>query len=144
MLNHIDNLNVNNPQDFWKHIKHLWDRKSRIPLKVYKDGVLSSNEQIVTKTWHDDLKKLYSNNENLEGDAEFYDNAVDHKCVLENMMSSPGYISNEMINNPISFDEVVNCINRLKNGKTPGVDLISNEILKTHSVDILLHRYITL
>ena len=36
--------------------------------------------------------------------------------------------------------EVVNCINCLKNGKTPGVDLITNEILKKHSVDILLHR----
>ena len=104
MLNHIDNLNVNNPRDFWKHIKHLGDRKSRIPLKVYKDCVLSSNEQIVTQTWHDDFKRLYNNNGNLVGDDAFYDNAIDHKCVLENMMSSPGYISNELINNPISFD----------------------------------------
>ena len=143
MLNHIDNLNINNPQDFWKHIQHLGDRNSRILLKVHKDGVLSSNEQIVTQTWHDDFKRLFNNNGNLQGDDEFYDNDIDHKCVLEKMMGSPGYISNELVNNPISFDEVVTCINRLKNGKTPGVDLIPNEILKTHSVDISLHRYFT-
>ena len=68
---------------------------------------------IVIQNWYGDLKRLYSNNGNLEGDDEFYDNAIDHKCVLENMLSLSGYISNELIINPISFDEVANCIDRL-------------------------------
>ena len=58
MLINIDHLNGNNHQDFWEHMKYLGDRKSRIPLKVYKDGVLtclSSNEHIVSQTWHDDF-----------------------------------------------------------------------------------------
>ena len=74
--------------------------KSLIPLKVYKDRVLSSNDQIVIQTWHDNI---YNNNVTLESDDEFYDNAIDHKCALENKMSTSGYISNELINNPIAF-----------------------------------------
>ena len=80
---------------------------------------------------------------NLEGDDEFYDNAIDHKCVLENMMSSPGYISNELINNPISFDKLVNCINRSKNGKHPESIYSQMKFFK-HTVDISLYRYSTI
>ena len=63
-------------------------------------------------------------------DYEFNDNASDHEGVLEYMMNSPGYFSNELTNNSIEFDEVANCINRLENGKIPVVYLIPNIFLE--------------
>ena len=53
MFNNIINI-VNNRQKFLKHIKHLSNRKSWIPLDVYKDGILSLNEQALLQTRHVD------------------------------------------------------------------------------------------
>ena len=60
------------------------------------------------------------------------------------MCTNPNYQSNYFLNDSISFDEIVKCINNLKNNKSPGPDKIPNELLKTHKLDIMLYKYFKL
>ena len=49
-------------------------------------------------------------------------------------MHDPLYVPNAVLNRQISLNEVSNVIDRLKNNKAPGIDLIPNEVLKCDSV----------
>ena len=48
----------------------------------------------------------------------------------------------QILNGPVTIDEIRQIINGLKNNKAPGIDGIPNETLKNHDIIVLLHKLI--
>ena len=91
-------------------------------------------------------KVIYSNQTGQgDWDDQFYEDAKSQKDELKtNMYNNINNKSNYFLNDVISFDEVVKCINNLKNNKASGPDQAPNEIPNTHKLEILLYKYFTL
>ena len=58
-------------------------------------------------------------------------------------MSDETFTPNIFVNQSISFDAVEKVIDRLKTKKAVGIDLIPNEVLKSHDVKMILYTYFT-
>ena len=56
----IENVNQNNPKEFWSTIKKLGPKKKDIPLKVTIDGTLEINLETVLSKWKSDFQELYN------------------------------------------------------------------------------------
>ena len=79
------------------------------------------------------------NNPKRNIDDVFYNQAILHKKILENNSIDPLFIPKDTLNKSISIEEVRKVISNLKNGKSPGIDLIYNEVLRNNPVIEVLH-----
>jgi hypothetical protein len=68
LANHIENINTNNPKEFWDHISKLGPKRcSEIPMRVYSEGGnINSDKLHVLKTWEKEFSSLYNPNENSD------------------------------------------------------------------------------
>ena len=102
-------LKSENPKDFWRAAKKL---------KITKD---TKNQPAVDiQTFYDYFKKL---NESSKNDT-IANNDLTHRCNNDNTNETG------ILDFQFTEDEIKNGIKTLKNGKSPGKDLISNEFLK--------------
>ena len=68
----LDELHVNNPAAFWKKLKSLGPKhKKEIPLKVYINGEIITEQEIVLNTWQSEFSQLYNKAEMSESDPRF-------------------------------------------------------------------------
>lgn len=79
------------------------------------------------------------NNPKTNIDDVFYNQAILHKKILENNSIDPLFIPKDTLNKSISIEEVRKVISNLKNGKSPGIDLKYNEVLRNNPVIEVLH-----
>ena len=151
--NHINNLNTTQPKDFWAEINKLGPRKNtRSDFRTKnEDGNLETNGKDVLKKWADEFSKLY----NTPGSDEFnqiYLEQISEALEIEDKRQMAdieieetvgdifvgaarknGRIINpEELNSKITMGEVLQTTNSAKNGKSPGIDSIPNEILKSN------------
>ena len=107
----------------WKQFKKLKNMANK-----------SSNEfdALDLENFESFFTNLYSNNHSTVT-PEQKQELINEADKLNNRNSTPGSAMDEtdVLNNPITLDELNYCINRLKNGKSCSLDLISNEIIKT-------------
>ena len=124
----LERINTSNPKEFWKTIKNLGPRKSKIPMTVYDDeGKECNDTNYVLNKWEKEFEKLYNRgNKNDENIA--YAEMLDHKYTLETDIHTNDYLNTE-----ITFDEVESVVNMAKKNKACGVDEIYNDIL--YSID---------
>ena len=108
----LRNLKCKNPRDFWKIMNSL--------------NKTNDNENIDIKTLYDFFKNLNEQNENE-------DMPQDLNIDLSN--------DNELLNSPITEEEICKCIKMLKNNKSSSNDKIINEYLKC-TTDIMLPIYV--
>lgn len=108
MIDQLDSLHDNDPKRFWDVLDKL-NNKSK-----------ANENPIDIPTWEDYLSKLYAANTGLEPDIDD----------LENSTSKP-------LDFAFTCKEVRKHINKLKNNKQPGIDLILNEFIK-YGGEILL------
>ena len=143
-VNEIDSLTTNNPTQFWEHINKLGPRKKEsIPMEVVSHNAQStSNINEVLEKWKQDFSQIYNRPEGENFDMEFYNNTMLDRMRLEGSMTDPLYIENELLNSPITIDEVIKVVRKLKKNKSVGIDRIPNEILQCKEVTrILTHLF---
>jgi hypothetical protein len=140
----LENVCINDPKMFWQSIKKLGPRKSNVvPEKVYFNGVLTDDITAVLNRWREDFYSLY----NIRCDDEhfnknFFDHAEYRIQSLEFEMNEPDFEMNDLLNLPISIQEIYYMIKKLKRNKAPGIDNIPYEILMNDDVvKILFNLY---
>ena len=71
---------------------------------------------------------------------EFITQAKSHKEHVERLMLDPLYEPNAYLNRQIDLNEVREIVQKSKAGKSPGIDELHYEDLKSDSIIILLHK----
>ena len=107
-----------NPKEFWNCVNDLMEKQ-----KVDPSADISSS------TWTEYFKSLM----NID-----YTNNFDEQALPEYIRFA--FIDNSVLNRDISVDEVLKAAKNLKNGKSCGIDEISNEMLRI-SVPLLLEHF---
>ena len=120
ILNQLENLQEKNPKEYWRLIKLL------------TDDTESVSTDIKITDWQEHFKKL---NNDITIDSSFHE-AINSQ-VASNVNSSNINIE---INTPITVNEIINAIRKLKLGKAHGPDNICNEMIK-YSANILIDHY---
>ena len=110
ILKKIQQLEDKNSKEFWNLVRELGSKK---------DKNLSDN--IDPEIWYDWFKKLNNANDTWSDDT--------YRPIIRNMRDFvPQFV--KMLDKPIDVDEVKKAALKLKNGKSVGIDLISNEMIK--------------
>ena len=138
----IEEINTENPIEFWKQINSLGPRKNnKIPVEVYAPD---SSEKLydtesVLNTWRSDFETLFNipENEHVNFDSDFYDDIMSQvsnikRAELTNFDDSAEY------NKPFDISEIDNICERLKLNKSVGPDMIPNEVLRHPNLRELL------
>ncbi len=136
---HIENLNTENPKDFWAAIRKLGPQKSiKIPFEVYDDhGNIVTDVNVVLNKWATEYESLYKGHCETNFDNVFYDNVIRDKNYLEQLSD----IDAEY-NYDISLNEVKCVTRKAKNNKAVGLDYIPYEVFKNEqSLSILVSLF---
>ena len=131
-ISNIEHIGKNNQKQFWNTIKQLGLKKRDIPLKVEKEDNLVSNVKDVLNVWKNDFEQLY-NPPAQPVDHEFVNCVNDEKTHLK-ISRNNTQNTNDVLNSPITFVEVRRSILLSKKNKTPGVDLIPNDVIKNPKI----------
>jgi hypothetical protein len=104
-------LEKSNPRDIWKRLKYLTKSNS------------ARSSHIEGEQWISHFNGLLNNSSDF-GDAQFRDYVSSSLNIIE--QSSSG--SSEL-NEPITIQELNNYIQKLKRGKSSGIDSVTNEMI---------------
>ena len=133
----INKCNVNNPTEFWNHIKRLGPKvKQDIPWEVVENGEILTEIPSVLKKWHKVFSELYQVN------SEGFNNSFKQEKLAEDVLSH--YTSSKELNCHIKYSEVEKAVRSLKTKKAAGLDMVPNELLKCDAVKQLLHSLFVL
>ena len=130
-------MQTHDPKEFWNQIKSLGPRKKKIiPMEVHTEKNETSNDpEVVINKWKNEFSTLYNNfDKSGTTSATFKENVKQSNINKEQIMSDPLYVANEMLNCNIEIGEIKSVVSNSKCGKTPGVDLLPNEIFKNDNV----------
>ena len=113
-----------------------------IPQEVYDDDCnIRTDIDFVLNKWKTEYEKLYKSDV-TQFDNDFYKQILELLRNAENRMSDPLYTSNITLNKNISVQEINSVVDKLKNNKSPGIDKITNAVLKNNAVkNCLLKLY---
>jgi hypothetical protein len=116
--------------------KNLGPRKSNsVPEKVYVNGILTDDITSVLQRWREDFYSLYNiRSESEHFNKNFFDFADARIQSLELEMNEPDFEMYDLLNLPISIQEIYYMIKKLKRNKAPGIDNIPYEILMNDNV----------
>ena len=118
--------NCRSPSDFWKFIKSKSEKKSCL-------NNISSND------WKIYFKELL-NSKNCVNDPTFDEQINDFVLWHDsccNVCMSESVNVNDKLDSDISVQEVEDALNKVVNGKMPGLDGITNDILKHASIIVV-------
>jgi hypothetical protein len=141
----IEELQSNDPKEFWKRIQQLGPRKTRedIPIETTnEDGSPNMNVQDVLGVWQAAFEELYQSNGDF--DDEFYNRINDMKrdfdafADADTPENDPTNI--QLMDAHITYKEVQSAISRAKLNKASGFDHIPNEVLKNKPTVHLLQK----
>lgn len=119
ILDKLDDLQSSQPKEYWNLVKSLKDSKKDNPEKCIDD-----------KTWHEYFSKLSSIPDKYQ--ARIHE--ISRKISL--LESDPCNKTFSNLDFKISEGELNKAFTKLKSGKSPGLDSISNEMLKSVQVHI--------
>ena len=145
----IEEVNISNPEEFWRHINSLGPKKStRIPMDVYSSDSTSkvSDTDVVLDTWRADFEGLYNipESEHNSFDVNFYEDIMLRIRRIKEYELNNTDANSVDYNQPFNMDEINRICNNLKLGKAVGPDMIPNEILKHESLRNLLLKFLNL
>ena len=108
--------NLNNPKTFWNNLKLLaGDVKPKVP-------------KITTDRWYDYFENLFDVKEN---ESSYHENELDDNELNDLFRSVPeNDIENQILNSPITKDEIIAAAMSLKNKKAAGLDGVFPEFYK--------------
>ena len=137
VVNDIEEVCLNDPRNFWNHIKSLGPRnKTEIPLMVYDEkGDVNSDLAVVLDKWRNEFSDLLN-----RPDVDLFDDNFFHECLLEKeIMENNPIDCDSHINSEVSAIELGKVLKKLRCKKSTGVDVIPNEVLKRESIATQLH-----
>ena len=133
---------------FWKKIGKVGlssERKHFIPWEVTnRNGEILTDKDSVLNKWQNDFTSIYQNentNETLYDDEHLVN--ITREVSGGNIVPINENHNAEVLNVPVSIDEVKNAVLRAKAGKAKGFDDIPAEVLKNDCCINMLHRIIT-
>ena len=136
-IEHIETICFDNPRKFWQQIKSMGSKKSSVPMSVYNNGSLTSDNNIVLSKWKSEFESLYAESNCNQFDDVFYANICNDNVLKErHMLNSNSH--NMTINADITFDEIHKLVTKAKLNKSVGIDMVPNEILNHRDVILLL------
>ena len=138
LLIQLDELNVHDPNEFWRQINKFGPNKTnQIPWIVKKgDEMITEQKQVLFK-WHDDFENLYTIS------SESFDTKFKAECMnkTEKLLEEAKMNSEEhVLDREISYKEVCDAVFRAKQNKAPGIDTITNELLKKDEIVKILQK----
>ena len=137
---YLENINVNDPKQFWQHLKTLGPRSNKsssdIPMEVYtENGQISYEADVVLDKWADCYSSLYSQYDENTFDDNFYEQCMHD---FRNLQTESSLGNNPELNKNIVYSEVNQCVQLAKNNKAVGLDNLPYEIFKNKtSIDLL-------
>ena len=142
MQDEMESVCTDNPRQFWEYIKKLGPKPSnKILQEVYdENGNIKCDLDSVLHKWKVEFENLYKS-ESDSFDDNFYTEIKSLLRTRELNMNDPLYVSNAVLNRSLTLDEVSNVIDRLKNKKATGIDLIPNEVLRSDVVKTCLLNF---
>ena len=134
-IDKLEQINTDDPADFWNHIKKLGPRKEDdIPFALRtEDGMTTNEESIVLKTWQNEMSYLLNRPDEVlnKFDTTFFNEKKLQKDLMEDMISSNEEIE---LNVKITEEKIEKAVEKLKLQKAVGCDEIPNEVLKVPGV----------
>jgi hypothetical protein len=109
----LDNLQTNNPKEYWRLVNSL---RSNV-----KDGLVSN---IDCNTWSDYFSNL------SKTPAGYMERIDEINKKINDMKNDPNFSSFSNLDFRITTSELSKALNKLKKNKSPGLDTITNEMLK--------------
>ena len=103
------------PNFFWQSIRHLLNHDNK-----------NSDSNIGTDQWLDYFSKLLSAGKNCKSQFSSY---IDSSLGLIEHCSDS--VDNNILNTDIDSNEILKSIKQLKSSKSSGIDLITNDMLKS-------------
>ena len=140
----IENLQTNDPKQFWNKLKDMGPRKKKsIPFEVYdNDNTVCTDTTFVLDKWKQHFESLYKGQSNEIEYNRFKEQVKEEILLRENTMSDPLYVSNPELNCNVTIEEVRNVVMKAKLGKAAGVDCLPYEVLKSDIViQVLVHLF---
>ena len=156
----IEDLNQNNPKEFWKEVNRLGPQKNTQPdfRTKTENGSLETSPSKIKEKWKNDFEHLYNNPPGADFDDAYLESKIQENRERELLADHhiPDNASGTMfttkevknmesldetyLNLPITVEEVKCAIDKAKKGKAPGYDNIANEILKSPAMLHMLHE----
>ena len=138
-MDDIENLNTDNPNEFWNHVNKLGPKRNKdVPMEVYdNDGSIIYDTDAVLDRWKTDFEGLYNIPEGVHSfDNAFFQHAIHSKLQLEREFEN----DNVFLNRDISIEEVYRVVNNAKNKKAVGLDNLPYEVFKNELSVALIHK----
>ena len=103
------------------------------------DNEISNDPRTVIERWQEDFTNLYNNFASSDPEYQRFTAHVKQSNMLkEQDMMDPLYVSNDVLNCNIGIGEVKAVAMKAKRGKSPGIDLLPNEIYKNdNAIEVL-------
>ena len=127
-LEELERLRSNNEsKSFYRKLyKSRKDFQPRTMLRRNKEGMILSQEE-------DDILRRW---------AEHFDELLNTELSNQNKINQETYQVFPATDEPVpTFDEVKNAIQKLKDNKAPGIELIQAELIKKASPDFVQHMH---
>ena len=129
VMEYIEAINVNNPKEFWRHIKNLGRQEKAIPWEVlFEDGRISFDKDVILDKW---AQKLYND---IKGD---FDEKF-KEDIMQGDISPDDLVGVGNLNDVITVHEVRKVVEHNKRRKAVGIDKLPNEVFKNNAVIIVL------
>ena len=128
----IECADTKNPNRFWNYIRSLGpSKKSKIPFCVQVGDTLIHDEKVVLDAWKDSFNNLYKKPDNVWNsyDHNFYDHCLKQIQSLETFYSKVD-MYDEYLNKPFTANEIDSALDKLKDCKATGIDLLKNEVIR--------------
>ena len=125
----LENVNLKDPNEFWASIKKMGRKvKKDIPMEVYDSecNILTDINDVLTK-WGAEFGSLFEGHEMSDEEMDFLNEISQKNRDKESTMHDD---DNMLLNRPFTVTEVRKIILASKNKKAPGLDGLTNEILK--------------
>ena len=150
---HIEELNTNDPKQFWRAINKLGPGKAKkgVVNSVRLDnGDITESPDEILKKWKQDYENLFKGKISDIFDDEFVRNIdslvsewdgdnsklLDYVTDIDQALNLPA----DDLNAPLSEDETRSALNKAKPNKSPGIDNLPNEIVRSTKLFKILHK----
>ena len=147
----------NDVNTFWKDIDSIkmgiaGNRKQRIPIEIEEGGTIVTDTEKVLNRWRRDFKNIYQNIGNGQFDEDhlaYIEQRVDsmereyQEMVREHNEDIHGINHIDILNQPLTLDEVRKAVLRAKKRKAVGLDELPAELLQNETAIEILYRIFT-